>query len=767
MTFNLSPSLSRRTSMLAALLCLLPAAAAQDTRPADAERSPEQRAAFAAEYERDYAKAVRLLDEEIADMTRIRTPEHPSVRRLVAQRERYQELAAAANASTTQPADGLLLRYRAWFAEAATPTAQWQPLADRVKLFGAPFVPFLERALLEGRVAFENTVFEPAPWHVARALAEIGGPSARAALRRAAAAPDPVAGAAALAHLHPVDDRDLLAAALESEAPRFREAATAALINAAGDDDRAAALLVGALRRGEPKAAYWLANHRRAEAIRHLMDPATPNVARIYLGQELSDRLTAEQVEVIADGLERIDGEAAVIVLRSLPAKGNDLSGRARNPLGELSPSVAAKIEAKLLRLIETWDDRKGAVGRLWGEIAGAASTPLLEKAVRGPESAFRRAAHDAASGYKRRLGEAPWATLRAALAGVPEEAFADDRDPVNSPTLSVVRTKPAATSDLVETFHESSESIRPWLIRNLIRPRLLEALGLTSGGLSTGQITKTIDEKFHTSWKPVARLLLDVATADPAYESDAHAAFAVLRFAPDRDTLAAAIRLGDRPTVFAYAKAFPTEVRAALQAAVLSDSEAEAERALTRLGALPTTEALHVFEAAWTHRGNRATAPFASALLSIVGPAASERLRALVEDVGVESLDPSILTRIVDRFGLELFHDGLPVLQRALTHPYSSVRHSAQQAFKTFKENREALEEISQWTDGARQKQRSIDDLLKMLDHPEPEVVRGAVKALGALKAKAALPRLVPLLARNDPELRQAVNDAIGRIGE
>jgi len=45
-------------------------------------------------------------------------------------------------------------------------------------------------------------------------------------------------------------------------------------------------------------------------------------------------------------------------------------------------------------------------------------------------------------------------------------------------------------------------------------------------------------------------------------------------------------------------------------------------------------------------------------------------------------------------------------------------------------------------------------------------DVVLGAVKALGAVRARAALPALVRLLANDDPAIQAAVHEAIERIG-
>lgn len=53
------------------------------------------------------------------------------------------------------------------------------------------------------------------------------------------------------------------------------------------------------------------------------------------------------------------------------------------------------------------------------------------------------------------------------------------------------------------------------------------------------------------------------------------------------------------------------------------------------------------------------------------------------------------------------------------------------------------------------------------LLDDPHREVVLGAVRGLGAIRAHSALPDLVRLLAREDEALQAAVNEAIARMAD
>ena len=70
-------------------------------------------------------------------------------------------------------------------------------------------------------------------------------------------------------------------------------------------------------------------------------------------------------------------------------------------------------------------------------------------------------------------------------------------------------------------------------------------------------------------------------------------------------------------------------------------------------------------------------------------------------------------------------------------------------------------------WTATASEARTTIDELLKLTESPNVDVVVGAVKALGALKASAAYPKLVRLLERKDPEIKTAVQAALDKLGE
>jgi hypothetical protein len=119
-----------------------------------------------------------------------------------------------------------------------------------------------------------------------------------------------------------------------------------------------------------------------------------------------------------------------------------------------------------------------------------------------------------------------------------------------------------------------------------------------------------------------------------------------------------------------------------------------------------------------------------------------------------------------IKRFGTNLYEPAIDLLGEALRDRDLSVREAAQAAFQRFREHREALEEYEAWRQASDDARETVAELVKLLASDNKDVVRGAVEALGAVKARTALPQLVVLLGRDDAELKAAVNKAIAAIG-
>jgi hypothetical protein len=120
-----------------------------------------------------------------------------------------------------------------------------------------------------------------------------------------------------------------------------------------------------------------------------------------------------------------------------------------------------------------------------------------------------------------------------------------------------------------------------------------------------------------------------------------------------------------------------------------------------------------------------------------------------------------------IKRFGAELYEPAIDVLGQSLKDANPSVRLAAQEAFAAFKTQREALTEFQAWKTTADEQRTTIDELSKLLDSPNLDVVIGAVKSLGALKARVVYPKLVKMLERKEPELKAALQAALGQLGQ
>jgi hypothetical protein len=115
-----------------------------------------------------------------------------------------------------------------------------------------------------------------------------------------------------------------------------------------------------------------------------------------------------------------------------------------------------------------------------------------------------------------------------------------------------------------------------------------------------------------------------------------------------------------------------------------------------------------------------------------------------------------------ITRFADALYEPALPLIGEALRDENPEVRNAAREALEDFRKQREALEEFDKWMRASNDERETIAQLEALLASKDRAVVLGAVKALHAVRARSALPALVKLLARNETELREAVEAAI-----
>ncbi len=156
---------------------------------------------------------------------------------------------------------------------------------------------------------------------------------------------------------------------------------------------------------------------------------------------------------------------------------------------------------------------------------------------------------------------------------------------------------------------------------------------------------------------------------------------------------------------------------------------------------------------------------------LSIQGLVATGMRDAEVLELVLE-LTPRVAPHLTDTrlqilslFADTLYQPAMPLLGEALRDSNPQIRSRAQEALQQFRQQREAMEEFGTWMQAARQQASTTAQLIELLQSQDRAVVLGAVRALGTIKARNALPELVKLLARNDAELTSAVEAAIAAM--
>lgn len=146
----------------------------------------------------------------------------------------------------------------------------------------------------------------------------------------------------------------------------------------------------------------------------------------------------------------------------------------------------------------------------------------------------------------------------------------------------------------------------------------------------------------------------------------------------------------------------------------------------------------------------------------------ASEPVLALAVEVvpQLSRWNPNLTVYAIRAFREALYEPAIPLLGEALRDRNATVRSEAQDTFAAFRVQREALEEFQAWMNISNEQRSTTTELLKLLSSPQRDVVFGAVKALGVLRAPTALPELVKLLGNGDAELKAAVLAAIDACG-
>jgi HEAT repeat protein len=196
-------------------------------------------------------------------------------------------------------------------------------------------------------------------------------------------------------------------------------------------------------------------------------------------------------------------------------------------------------------------------------------------------------------------------------------------------------------------------------------------------------------------------------------------------------------------------------------------DPDRDRDILVAAASSLPVAAVVPAVERVWADADPARRSALSGVVLAVSpgGAPCAEALAFLVRRF--DALPPDQRGDAIFRFRQALHEPAIELIGKALIDPAQGVREQAREAIHAFRQHREALEEFRRWQTGDAEARTSIAELMKLLESPNRDVVVGAVKALAAVRAKAALPALVKLLGREDPVLRQAVEDAIAKIGE
>jgi len=776
--------------------------------------------AFAEEHERDFLRArdryrqaaidARLAgDAALADEVRTRL-------------EALERRLAAAEGKV-EPGSPLAGRIRSLIAalSEADEKVRGQAAADLVTI-GAPAVPALEDALVRPQVDAIGRAadFRLAAW----ALGRIEAPSAADALLRALDSPDPLvrrAAAEAAAklpysrpRLSPVLEKafrdanaDVRRGAIQgleaitgeirgwlrphlerlaSEDADFavREGAVSRL--ALIEEPALRAVLDPAARRGHARAIDWIARHggdgRESVLEPVARDRALPFAARrgaIYgLHQVGGAGAAVSLARVVVDGDPDLAEDAVTCLARVL----HDAPGDTARAIGAdlrdgLVTTLARAIErgdtvryaGRALEILSSVPDpravpavlaylRSGGgssveASRALDVAADATSVPGLLEEIRLAEARGGRSTASRLAWVVSRKAKAEHVDALIAVAARTEN---DDvfKYLVRDGALRLTAGDPTAAIRACRAFEgDKRERVAAFLLDSYRdeEPPLDLLLGLARDELAS--IREAALERLARSARPETLPVAIERLLDPSAKVRQRAVGLIEKLDPSEDAVPALIaRLRDAEK---------------LHAAGGLDLHAVVIQALWRLPPGPTAGAIvALLDETPPLRAEVRVALFQALVTleapAIVGPALVKHHAAMPGWARQQA---------AERLGKLLYREAVPTLIELLRDPDPSVRLAAKKALDEIKVYYREKEEWERW-----QKQGDeVDDVVKALDSEERRVVLGAVRAVGALKQKTALPRLVRLLAtesfpwqkpgEDDVELREAVQAAIEKI--
>jgi HEAT repeat protein len=748
---------------------LVPTTFAQDPVVKETPRAILERGAYAEEHQRAFDEAAKLYAQ--AEEAAKAAGDEATAKEAAAARARIAtrmgQAPANAQADPTVPGyetDPITIRIADLLSNLPKydrSNSYREKVISDLNLFGARVVPTLERILAaEDFQLARRSIRGDSPLG-AEILARMLEPEASQALERGLKSPDPLVRSAIATALQidPKRHRALLEQLARDPVPKVRGAALSAL--ASSDDSSLLPLMEAAARSGETEAMGWMSWKAGTRLFDLALAPGTPEEVRVHALMALGK----------SSSLPADANRATALLELARTAKSEAVRGAALDTLTnlflinwKLETALQEQVESRLLAELLQWPQRSmfallqmiGGVRTLDALAASYASGKLSypDDNSRGPaELCFGALLNRSQSFTFESLTEVfrklPAPPPDASNTSAQKEQYAllamrlAQRVGARTPSAEAIahgfegldEAHQLAYLQVLENRVRQSKASLPASLEPVLLPALasylpdLPAQWIFEGIVACGDV------------RAIENLLPYVNSHDPANRG-----------------------------IVSLSRRDPEQAMKIIESAVGRELRKGAQGDPAPLGALallPANEAMSAFERLWPlATTERAKGDCLQVLAqSIGGSPGTAVLLAHYGDIPANRSD--VRADAVARFGAELLEPAIPILGEALKDPEEHVRLQARAAFKAFKEHREALEEYSAWMNADKQQRESIAELMKLLDSANRDVAIGAVRALAAVKARSALPALVKLLERPDPELKKAVQDALAKMGE
>lgn len=753
---------SLNTALIAALLAF---GAQAPTTPTP--RALLERGALAEEHQRDFAGAQKLYEQseaaaKAAGDTKTAAEANAAKERVLARQGKgqapRQERDAAVVAQLRERALGVLFKAQSDLPSPESISRAAQQLID----LGPSTVELLEQSLTD--VAPEGAKQKPphVPNVAAKALVEMQTPEADRALIAAYDSPDPTIRKAVISAASEARFLELHLRAAQDSVSSISHLASGYLLNSS--DLRATPIIEILVRARTAQALNWLAKHAPERCIAVAEDESMPRAARVGAMAHLSESKT-----VSAESLPQL-----VALVRKSPEAEPDLARSIWSVIYSVKSipessraAVLAALEPEVLATVRADQDARA----VWMLVTHR--SPKAETALRAAIERRRSLANPTD------LDDLASAALQLIDEGVERAQFERWAELALSTPSS---WPPVRGSSGIHEFESHlllhlagltrADQLSWW---TALWPRAPEhhqvAFASAFAQVLHGQLRSGVTFELPQDAAPLLRFMLGRSIEDD------EATKAMLRF--ERVDLLDAAARAPRSTLssslatclITLGRKYPAAVLEALRGSLreIVGTEPMTDDDQGRLSWLldvaPEADAVKLWQELWSVAPASSHAVLLDNLVERnFGP---ERDHLLVEFYPqIERLAPNLRNPTLLRFGNSLVEAALPILEREIKNPDANVRVAAMAAAEEFRKHREAVAEFDAWRKSVTVEQTTVADLSKLLESPNRDVVLGAVKALGILRARPALPALVKLLEQDDKELQRAVQAALEAMG-